>query len=115
MLEILSDNEHFVYSGLSLINYKLKKSFIGYQTTRITFNHISKKELINYVTKFNPLDKAGGYGIQEIPRHFIFSIKGSYCNVVGFPLELFLDYAPHFNMITPNTINIQYSDKCYSC
>ncbi len=35
----------------------------------------------------NPLDKAGGYAIQENGELVVESISGSYTNVVGLPVE----------------------------
>jgi septum formation protein len=37
------------------------------------------------------MDKAGAYGIQGLGAVLISRIEGSYSNVVGFPLEKFLE------------------------
>lgn len=39
-----------------------------------------------YIKKYQPLDKAGAYGIQD-EAGLINHIEGSYYNVMGFPLE----------------------------
>ena len=37
----------------------------------------------NYIEKYNPIDKAGSYGIQELPDGFIDKYEGSFENIVG--------------------------------
>jgi len=37
----------------------------------------------NYINDFNPLDKAGSYGIQELPQGFVKNIGGSFENIIG--------------------------------
>jgi len=40
--------------------------------------------LINeYVQNFQPLDKAGAYGIQELPDGFVKNVEGSFENIIG--------------------------------
>lgn len=41
----------------------------------------------NYVDTYNPLDKAGSYGIQELPPNFIDKFEGSFENIVGLAPE----------------------------
>ena len=53
----------------------------------VTFNLLSDDDLKNYIYDFQPYDKAGSYGIQELPEKFIREIKGEYDNIVGFPIK----------------------------
>ena len=88
-LNLLSDNKHIVYTGVSLINLSqnINKSFI--EKTIVYFNKLNNNEINNYVTKFKPYDKAGGYAIQEYSNVFVKKINGCFYNVVGFPLPKF--------------------------
>ena len=69
-----------------LINY-CNQEIIFSSTTEVTFKKLSGKEINYYITNFNPLDKAGGYGVQDwIGQVGIININGSYSNIVGLPL-----------------------------
>ncbi|MFD1014366.1 Maf family nucleotide pyrophosphatase [Winogradskyella rapida] len=58
-------------------------------TTKVTFKPLTSEEIWYYINTYNPLDKAGAYGIQEwIGAIGITSIEGSYNNVVGLPTHL---------------------------
>ena len=57
-------------------------------STKVTFDTLSEEEIIYYVDKFKPYDKAGAYGIQEwIGIAACSHIEGSYSNVVGLPVQ----------------------------
>lgn len=80
----LSGNTHKVVTGVCLsVNEKLH----GFsETTDVTFYTITSEEIDYYLSKFQPLDKAGSYGIQEwIGHSCIEKINGSFDNVVGLP------------------------------
>jgi septum formation protein len=54
----------------------------------VLFRVLTDDEINYYVDKYQPLDKAGAYGIQEwIGLTGIVKIDGSYTNVVGLPTE----------------------------
>ncbi len=86
MLQMLSGNVHTVYSGVSMIWYGKEKVNNFYQVTYVRMKELTQDEIIEYVDSKEPLDKAGGYGIQGKGALFIEEIKGDYYNVVGFPL-----------------------------
>jgi len=55
--------------------------------SRVCFRQLSMQECEAYAATGEPLDKAGGYGIQSKGALFVEEIDGSYSNVVGLPLE----------------------------
>ena len=52
-------------------------------TTYVTFNNLTDEQITYYIDNFKPFDKAGAYGIQELPDGFVKEVKGDYENVVG--------------------------------
>ena len=52
----------------------------------VVFRPFNEEEARAYVEKKKPLDKAGGYGIQD-DSGLIERLEGSYYNVMGLPLE----------------------------
>ncbi len=86
MLQELSGRKHQVISGVCLLSINKKISFNS--LTTVCFRELDAEEIIYYVDKFKPFDKAGSYGIQEwIGYVGIESIKGSFFNVMGLPVN----------------------------
>lgn len=86
MLKILSGKTHHVITGVTLTS--LKKTISFSETTEVTFDHLTDKEIEWYVDNYRPYDKAGAYGIQEwIGCIGISEIKGCFYNVMGLPLH----------------------------
>jgi septum formation protein len=91
MLSMLSGKSHTVLTGLSVLynNGSTIKRIYQYESTSVEFKLLDDKTIKDYISLVNCLDKAGSYAIQEYGEMLINSIKGSYTNVVGFPLRLF--------------------------
>ena len=86
MLQLLSGRMHRVITGVCLFYKQQYHSF--YDVSEVYFSKLSDDEIISYVNKYQPLDKAGAYGIQEwVGVTGIEKINGSYTNVVGLPTE----------------------------
>lgn len=86
MLHSLSGKTHHVITGVCITTKQFQRSFTV--TTEVTFSPLSEEEISYYVNNFHPLDKAGAYGIQEwIGLVGVRSIKGSYFNVMGLPVQ----------------------------
>ena len=86
-LKLLSGKKHIVYTGVNVINNLTGKDVYGHEKTVVEFRNLTDEEINYYVEKFNPLDKAGAYGIQDdFGCLFIKRISGDYYNVVGLPL-----------------------------
>lgn len=84
MLLALSDRRHAVYTGVAL--QKDGDLLCQYEKTDVFFRKIGREEARAYVDTGEPMDKAGGYGIQGRGAVFVRRIEGDYFNVVGLPL-----------------------------
>lgn len=86
MLRSLSGHEHHVVTGVCLTTTKKQLTFSVISSVR--FASLSDEEIIYYVDKYKPFDKAGAYGIQEwIGYVGVESISGSFYNVMGLPVQ----------------------------
>ncbi len=86
MLRELSGHTHQVITGVSLMTRTRQRSFSI--TTDVTFKKLTEAEIDYYVENYQPLDKAGAYGIQEWIGYIgVTSLNGSYFNVMGLPVQ----------------------------
>ena len=91
MLSMLNGKTHKVVTSVCIIDNEIDKKIIKSETSEVTFNKISENDIKNYIYDFKPYDKAGSYGIQELPETFIKEIKGEYDNIVGLPTKLLIN------------------------
>jgi len=87
MLERLQGRTHRVVTGLCLLHLRTHRQRIFSESTAVTFKPLDSVQIRRYLTQVNPLDKAGGYAIQEHGDQLIERISGSHTNVVGLPME----------------------------
>ncbi len=86
MLQQFSGNTHEVITGVCLKSTDKQVAFS--ETTKVFFDKLSDEDINHYVDTYQPLDKAGSYGIQEwIGMIGVKKIEGSYFNVVGLPVQ----------------------------
>lgn len=83
MLELLSDNKHFVVTSVCVINSANGEFKIKSTTSYVEFNKLTDEMITSYINDFQPYDKAGSYGIQELPDGFVKNIEGSFENIIG--------------------------------
>ncbi|XP_036965936.1 probable bifunctional dTTP/UTP pyrophosphatase/methyltransferase protein isoform X4 [Acanthopagrus latus] len=96
MLSKLSGKEHSVFTGVALVLCHEKEneevdyqSFEFYEETKVKFADLSESMLWEYINSGEPMDKAGGYGIQALGGMLVEYVHGDFLNVVGFPLNHF--------------------------
>lgn len=86
MLRELSGRTHQVITGVTLTTHERQHSFSV--ETDVTFKELTDEEIDYYVRTYQPMDKAGAYGIQEWIGHVgVTALKGSYFNVMGLPVQ----------------------------
>ena len=84
MLRLLSGRDHHVITGVCLVVEG--RPSVASETTLVTVSEITDKEIADYVSSGEPMDKAGAYAIQGIASRWIPRIEGDYSNVVGLPV-----------------------------
>jgi septum formation protein len=84
MLRRLHGRRHEVWTGLAVVRDGEQRT--GAESATVHFARLSEDELVTYVASGEPLDKAGGYGIQGVAGQFVRRIEGDYTTVVGLPL-----------------------------
>jgi septum formation protein len=87
MLRALSGGWHEVITGLTVIDTSNGRYRTDYEKTRVKMRDISDKTIDSYIATGEPMDKAGGYGIQGMGALLVERIEGCYYNVVGLPLQ----------------------------
>lgn len=86
ILSKLSGQVHRVITGVVLRKEDDERAFAD--ITQVKFNIISENDIIYYVDKYKPYDKAGAYAIQEwIGVIGIEWINGDFYNVMGLPVS----------------------------
>ena len=87
MLKSMSNKTHEVITSVCFKTVHSEKTVNN--TTKVTFKEFTDDEIWHYINNFNPLDKAGAYGIQEwIGQIGVTHLEGSYFNVMGLPTHL---------------------------
>lgn len=89
MLRRLSGRTHHVRTGVALCQAGATETFAV--TTAVTFQPLDEAAIGAYFTVVDPLDKAGGYAIQQSGNEIIREVDGSYSNVVGLPVAEVVD------------------------
>lgn len=95
MLRRLSGRTHHVITGVTLRGEHVRSHssdasdmYSFGAVTKVTFDSLSDSQIDYYVDTYRPLDKAGGYGVQEwIGYVGVSGIEGSYYNVMGLPVQ----------------------------
>jgi septum formation protein len=87
MLARLQGRTHQVVTGVSLIHLRAHRERVFAISTDVLFHPLDAGQIRDYLSRINPLDKAGAYAIQESGEKIISEISGSYSNVVGLPVE----------------------------
>ena len=87
MLQRLSGQEHWVWTGFSVHHLAKRMGDHEAVQTAVKFKPLSPVEMEWYIRTGEPFDKAGAYAIQGIGSFMIESIRGSYTNVIGLPMS----------------------------
>lgn len=86
MLEKLSGSRHKVITSFCWMSRGSDARSVRRVETFVDFRQLERETVERYAATGEPLDKAGGYGIQDIGSAFVREVEGSYFAVVGLPV-----------------------------
>lgn len=92
-LERMSGRAHEVLGGLVVLDGDRESS--GLESTQVVFRSLSEAEKERYVAFGEWQGRSGGYAIQTLGSTLVERIEGSVSNVVGLPVGLLAELAPH--------------------
>ncbi|KAJ8726684.1 hypothetical protein PYW07_001382 [Mythimna separata] len=84
ILSRLSGRGHTVYTGVVIKACDKVVKFT--EKTDVFFGKMDEQQIRGYIATGEPMDKAGGYGIQGVGGTFVERVEGDYFTVVGLPL-----------------------------
>lgn len=87
ILEELRNKEHWVATGVAILNAESGQMEMFCEKTRIRFGDYSREEIEAYVATGEPLDKAGGYALHLGWKNHATVVTGDYENAIGFPWQ----------------------------
>ena len=115
MLRRLRGKTHRVITGLALVDPGSGQQAASHVVTSVRMRPYSDAEIAAYVTRGDPLDKAGAYAIQDEAFHPVASYQGCYCNVVGLPLKALVTLLRRASLdITPESLET-LPPECARC
>jgi septum formation protein len=91
MLRRLNGKTHAVYSGVWLCHHESGHARGFIEITHVHFHKRSPAARKAYLARIGPLDKAGAYAAQDDRGEMIRNVEGSFTNVIGLPMERFLE------------------------
>ena len=83
MLKKLSGRKHEVVTSIVVIDTASGKGKIRSVKSVVEFEKLTDEQIDFYIKTFKPYDKAGSYGIQEMPEGYIKCYNGSLENIIG--------------------------------
>ena len=104
MLSLLSGRIHSVHTAVTVALPSRAWSGTRVAVSRVEMKNFGPETIEHYFRRVDPLDKAGGYAIQEEGEMLIRRIEGSLSNVIGLPLEALrglCSFRPEASPLTP--------------
>lgn len=106
MLRALSARVHRVLTAVALIPPTAAPESVLVES-EVEFRRLTAAEIEAYLDSEEPYDKAGAYAVQGEARKFVASVRGSYSNVIGLPMEAVAELLrPHLAAVGKRTASV---------
>jgi septum formation protein len=87
MLTRLSGMTHEVVTAITISTFSERRTLSAVIESEVRFRELSADSIDRYLSRIDPLNKAGAYAAQIDAQSVIEQIDGSFTNVVGLPME----------------------------
>ena len=99
MLNELKNSKHTVITSIAILAEKDGKyiEYVDYDKADVYMKDMTDEEILEWVKKGKPIDKAGAYAVQSEFGVHIEKIDGNYFTVVGLPIHKLYDIIKKIN------------------
>ena len=117
MLRRLRNRRHEVVTGVAVLEPTTGRVVTGSESSAVLTRDYSDEEIDKYVARREPLDKAGGYAVQDGDFAPVSNVEGCYLNVVGLPLCLLIELLRRVDVEAKlRPLNeVPYYGRCTDC
>ena len=113
MLRSLSGRTHRIFTSVAILDGLGGPGLRIVEEVSVRMRDYSEKEIEDYLSCNESLDKAGAYSIQGRGRALIESIDGDYLAAVGLPLKPIAGYLKSRGLSLPLNVEKLYADKSF--
>jgi nucleoside triphosphate pyrophosphatase len=113
MLRLLSGKTHRIFTSVAVLDDLGGPGLRIVEELSVKMHDYSMKEIEDYLSCNESLDKAGAYSIQGQGRNLIESIRGDYLAAIGLPLKPIADYLKSRGISVPSDVDKIYCDKSF--
>ena len=113
ILRSLSGKTHRILTSVAILDSLGGPGLGIVEEVSVRMRDYSDKEVEDYLSGNESLDKAGAYSIQGEGRALIESIDGDYLAAVGLPLKPIADYLKSRGISFPLNVEKLYADKSF--
>lgn len=113
MLHLLSGKTHRIFTAVAILDDLGGPGLKVIEEVSVKMRDYSEKDIDQYLSFNESLDKAGAYSIQGEGRTLIESIHGDYLTAVGLPLKPIVHYLESRGVRVPLDVDKLYLDKTF--
>ena len=113
ILRSLSGKTHRIFTSVAIVDGSGGPGLRIVEEVSVRMRDYSEKEIEDYLSCNESLDKAGAYSIQGRGRALIESIDGDYLTAVGLPLKPIAAYLKSRGISVSVNIEKLYADKAF--
>ena len=113
ILRSLAGKTHRIVTGVAIVDGSGGPGLRIVEEVSVRMRDYSEKEIEDYLSCNESLDKAGAYSIQGRGRALIESINGDYLTAVGLPLKPIAAYLKSRGISVSANVEKLYSDKAF--